>query len=268
MKQDNRIFDKKEEKELNKHRKNFYSNMLLHTKRIKLDENKFKLFDLNHLNYTDMIFKVNIKKFSGFEGHYYYNGKDSLVNTAIQLIKNINLKPNECYLFEYFNNFQPKTYGDVYGLNKTNKLHTLEQTNHFHPWIHRTPTNSFRAGLFGPKDITCVEHRMIRLKNLINNINKYEYHPSNDDIIEGYILLKNDDYRFLITGGHHRIAVLTAMHMMDIRKNKYDEILVKYEQNRTRVKIVRESDVENWSGVKSGWLSKDDALEMFNSYFK
>ncbi len=38
MQHDNRIFDKKKEDELNKHRKNFYSNMLLHTKRIKLDE--------------------------------------------------------------------------------------------------------------------------------------------------------------------------------------------------------------------------------------
>lgn len=262
-----KIFDKKSNEELNKHRGNPYSNDILNTNRIILNQENFKLFDLNNLNSKDMIFNVNIKKFSGFEGHYYYNDNDSLVITAIQLIKNINLKPNESYLFEYFNNFQPKTYGDVYCLNKKNKLHTLEQTNHFHPWIHSGPTNTFRAGLFGPKHITCVEHRMLRLKNLINNINDYEYNPSSHDIIEGYILLKKDDYRFLITGGHHRVAVLTAMHMMDIRKNKYNEILVKYEQNRTSVKIVRESDVENWPGVKSGWLSKDDALEMFYSYF-
>ena len=61
------------------------------------------------------------------------------------------LKLKDSFLFKYYQIFQPKTYGDVYHLNKTHKLHHLEATNYFHPWIHKKPTNQFRCGLFGPK---------------------------------------------------------------------------------------------------------------------
>jgi len=44
--------------------------------------------------------------------------------------------------------------------------------------------------------------------------------------------------------------------------------LVKYEKKRSNVKIVKESDVKNWPGVKSGYLSEIHALEMFRNYFQ
>lgn len=258
----NNILDKKPKDQLIKHKNNFYRSKLINRNIIHYES--CEPFTLKN---KDLYFKVNIKNFTGFEGNKYYTKNNPLVNTAIQLINNKDLNDNDSYLFNYFNIFQPKTYGEVYYLNKDNKLHELESTNHFHPWIHKLPTNTFRAGLFGPKDITNVEIRLIRLKNIINNINEFGYIPSKDDIIEGYILLKKDDYRFLITGGHHRIAVIIAMHMMNINKDKYGEIIVKYEKKRTNVKIVKEEDVNNWPGVKSGYLSSNDALEMFNHYF-
>ena len=50
-------------------------------------------------------------------------------------------------------------------------------------------------------------------------------------------------------------------------ENKYNKILVKFEQKRSKVKIVKEKDVQNWPGVKNGYINEFDALEMFNSYF-
>jgi len=255
------ILDKKSKKELLKHKSNCYSKNLVNRKNISNDIE----FEIHNIPLSG-IFLVNIKNFSGFEGSYYFNGNDPLVNTSLELLQNINLELKNSFLFTYYEKFQPKTYGEVYHLQETNKLHKLKSTNHFHPWIHKTPTNQFRSGLFGPKDITNVQHRITRLKNLINNINKFGYKPSKGDIIEGYILLKNDDYRFLITGGHHRVAVLTSMHMND--NSKFNNILVKYEKCRTNVKIVKEGEVGNWPGVKSGYLNKNDALEIFNTYFK
>ena len=254
------ILDKKSKEELSKHKSNLY---LKNLKTRKIIQTKIK-FNIKNISKSD-IFLVDIQKFSGFEGSYYFSGNDPLVNTSLELLKNINLKLANSYLFKYYHEFQPKTYGDVYHLNKNNKLHQLKSTNYFHPWIHKNPTNIFRCGLFGPKHITNVEHRIIRLKNIINNINKLDYIPSKNDIIEGYILLKKDDYRFLITGGHHRVAVLTAMYMID--NTKFNDILVKYEQKRSKIKIVKESEVDNWVGVKSGYLNREDALEMFNTYF-
>lgn len=257
----NNIFDKKTEEELLKHKNNFYkSNLINRTK-----NNIKNIFSKNNIITNNEIFLVNIKKFSGFEGSYYFNGKDPLVNTALQLLKNKNLNYKESYLYNYYNNFQPKTYGDVYHLSKKNKLNILESTNHFHPWIHSSPTNQFRPGLFGPKDITNVIHRITRLKNLIENINNYGYIPTNEDIIEGYILLKDNDFRFLITGGHHRVAVLTSLYMN--QNINYENLEVKYDNSRVKVKIINQKDISNWPGVKSKYLSEEDALEMFNCYF-
>ena len=103
------------------------------------------------------------------------------------------------------------------------------------------------------------------MKNLIENINNYGYIPSNEDIITGYILLKDNDYRFLITGGHHRVAVLTSLYMN--QNMNYENLEVKYENFRVKVKIINQKDISNWPGVKSKYLSEEDALEMFNGYF-
>ena len=257
----NNILDYKDKSEIDKHKNNFYESKLIN--RNSLNKNDYKLFSINNI---DNIFLCNIKNFVAFEGQQFYSRSNPLVNTALQLIDNISLKLEDSYLYKYYNDFQPKNYAEVYNLNSSNSLSKLESTNYFFPWLHEKPTNTFRAGLFGPKDISNVEHRVIRLKNIINNINKYDYLPSKNDIIEGYTLLKNDDYRFLITGGHHRIAVLTALHLN--KNEQYEELLVKYEMNRSKVKIINEKDVINWVGVKNNYIIKNDALELFNSFFK
>jgi hypothetical protein len=255
-----KILDIKSKKELDKHKNNFYLSEIKGRKKISIS-NKFEIDNKNDY------FLVNIKKFSSFAGSYYFNGNDPLVNTALEYLKNQNKKLEDSYLYNFYERFQPKTYGELYDLKNENKLHKIPSTSFFHPWIHTKPTNVYRCGLFGPKHITNVEHRITRIKNLINNIKMYDYIPSKNDMIEGYILLKkNKDYRFLITGGHHRVAVLTALYMND--NNKYENIPVKYDNVRVNVKIVKENDVENWPGVKSKWLKKEDALEMFYKYFK
>jgi hypothetical protein len=257
----NNILDKKSKEELLKHKNNFYKSKLTNRKKINIKN----IFEINNIITNTNIFLVNIKKFSGFEGHYYFSSIDPLVNTALQILNKENILLENTFLYNYYQKFQPKTYGEVYHLSKNNKLHQLESTNHFHPWIHKKPTNKFRPGLFGPKDITNVIHRILRLKNLIKNINQYGYIPSNDDIIEGYILLKDDDFRFLISAGHHRVAVLTALYING--NNTYENLQVKYDNSRVKVKIIHEKDISNWPGVKSKYISDKDALEMFNKYF-
>ena len=256
------ILDKKSKQEIDKHRSNFYRADVCSRN----GANSNSYFSLDNLVLDSSPFYVAVDKFSGFEGHYYYNEKDPLVKTAKQLIENPDLDLVDSYLFEYYQSFQPQTYGQVYQLSKKNKLHLLPQTSFFHPWLHSAPTNVFRAGLFGPKDITNVQHRVLRLKNLIKNIQDFGYKPNTNDIVEGYILLAKDDYRFLITGGHHRIAVVTALHQTS-KFFHFNKVLVKYEKERSNIKIVDVSKSEDWPGVKSGYLTKADAEEMFNSYF-
>ena len=163
------ILDKKSKQEIDKHKSNFYRADVCSRN----GANSNSYFSLDNLVLDSSPFYVAVDKFSGFEGHYYYNEKDPLVKTAKQLIENPDLDLIDSYLFEYYQSFQPQTYGQVYQLSKKNKLHLLPQTSFFHPWLHSTPTNVFRAGLFGPKDITNVQHRVLRLKNLIKKIDEY-----------------------------------------------------------------------------------------------
>lgn len=255
-----KILDKKSGEEIKKHMNNCYLNNIISRKG---SININNIFDKNNIV---SYFNVNIKNFTSFAGSYYFNGKDPLVNTSLEYLKNNKLNFKESYLYKYYEKFQPKTYGELYELSSKNKLHKIKSTSYFHPWIHDKPTNIFRAGLFGPKDITNVMHRSIRILNLIKNIKKYGYLPTKGDIVEGYILLnKEGDYRFLITAGHHRVAVLTAMYM---NGNKiYESIPVKYDDKRVNIRVVKEEKVDEWPGVKSNWLKREDAIEMFNKYF-
>jgi hypothetical protein len=257
---DSKILDVKSEEELAKHRSNFYEQFLLGRPKISIPIK----FIPNCIPRTN-IFLVDIHKFSSFEGSYYFSGRDPLVQTALQLIKTPELKLRDSYLYSFYQTFQPQTYGDLYHLNKENKLHQIEATNFFIPWQHNKPTNQFRCGLFGPKDISNVKHRILRLKNLIYNIQKYGYIPNKKDMIEGYILLKENDYRFVITAGHHRVAVLTALYQNGL--TNFKELLVKFDMSRICIKIVRYEDSKNWLSVKSGYLREKDGVEVFNKYF-
>lgn len=263
----NLILDKKPKKELEKHKSNFYlkkiesrhlnRNPILNSSiknKTEIDLNKFVCFDGNSYQHSSLLSNSNLNL-------------NPLVETAIQLIKNPNLKPEESYLNKFFRTFQPITYGELYNLNPKNKIYKLNVTNFFRPWLHPKPTNIFKFGLYGPKDITAVEHRMIRLKNIITNINKYGYIPSNDDMIEGYLLIKDQkDYRFLITAGHHRVAVLMALYLTNPNSNK-NKIEVKFDKNRVKIEKVLESEIDNWPSVKSKYLNKIDSLEIFNHFF-
>ena len=54
---------------------------------------------------------------------------------------------------------------------------------------------------------------------------------------------------------------MSALHMSG--SVDFDNILVKYETNRSNVKIVDISNSNNWPGVRSGFLKREDAEEMF-----
>jgi hypothetical protein len=69
---------------------------------------------------------------------------------------------------------------------------------------------------------------------------------------------ENGELRFVSHDGAHRLAILAAL--------GFDSIVV--EVDLERFPAIREADVENWEYVDSGLLSKAEALELFNLYFK
>lgn len=247
--------------ELLKHSLNLYSFNLKERKALKVyEEYTFKS------NIKEKYFRVDINKFTGFDGFYTFNGEAPLLKSAMDLFDCPKIKVEESYLFRFYKNFKPKNYGQLYKLRSSNSLYTVSSFYQFKPWINSFIDKTFiRKGLFGPIENNEIQHRLIRLRNIFMNINKFGYVPSDKDIIKGYILLSDDDYRFLITSGHHRVAVLKAINK--IYPQKFRKVIVTFEKKRSNFKIVDQKEVERWPAVLNNFCSKEDALELFSKYF-
>ena len=259
----NRVLKKefsKDRLEILKHKLNFYSYNL--KKRKALNVNKEYTFGIN---FKEKIFRIDINKITGFDGYYIYNGSAPLLKSAKEIIQNPSLKVNKSYLYKFYNDFQPKNYGELYKLNFKNSLYEVPSFLEFKPWINSFLDTKIKKGLFGPGDLNEIEHRLIRMKNIFKNIDKLGYLPSEKDIIKGYILISNDDYRFLITSGHHRVAVLKAIN--SINEDYYKKIIVAFEEKRSSLKIVDQKDVDKWPAVINNLCSKEEALELFKKFF-
>ena len=85
------------------------------------------------------------------------------------------------------------------------------------------------------------------------------------DIIKGYLLLLKDDYKFLITSGHHRVAVLKVLNYLF--PNQFNLVTVAFEENRCNLRFIDEKDIDRWPAVVNNFCSKKDALEIFNKFF-
>lgn len=259
-----RIFKRKLSRdrfELLKHNLNFYSFNLKQRKALKVNEEyTFK----SKIKYK--YFLVDINKFTGFDGFFTYNGKAPLLKTAIEVFNCPKIKAHESYLFEFFKNFKPKNYGELYNLSLNNSLYDLSSFLQFKPWVNNVlDKTNLRKGLFGPSEINEVEHRLIRLKNIFRNIEKFGYIPSEKDIIKGYILKSNNDYRFLITSGHHRVAALKAIN--SVHPDKFKKVIVTFEEKRCNLKFVNQDDIYKWPAVVNKLCSKEDAFELFQKFF-
>ena len=259
-----RIFKKdfsKDRIEIFKHKLNFYSHRIKKRKHLKVYfEYKYGI-DINN-----QLFNVDINKFTGFDGYYTFNGDAPLFKSALEIYKEPNIKIEDSYLYYFYNYFQPKNYGELYNLNLSNSLYKISSFLQFKPWINSyIDKKIISKGLFGPCELIDIEHRLIRLKNLIKNIREFGYIPSEKDIVKGYILRSKGDFRFLITSGHHRIAVLKAINYF--YPEKYKSVTVAFEENRCNLKFVDEKDIEKWPAVLNKYCSKKDALEFFNKFF-
>ena len=210
------------------------------------------------------IFKINISKFLGYDGAYIYEGKAALLKSAIEIYKNPKIYWKESYLYSFYKNFQPKNMGELYDLNKDNNLYHISSYMDFKPWIDKLPLTKKSKGIFGPIDENEIKHRILRLKNIFINIEKFGYLSTETDIVKGYLLILDNDYRFLITSGHHRIAVLKTINYFN--KEMHKNILVKFDNKRANKNIVDIRKIQSWPAIRSSYCSQEDALDFVTKY--
>ena len=242
------------ENEILKHEKNFYENQIKQRKKIKLNNTiniqLDKLVFDNSINLSDPI--------------------NPLVLTAKEIIKNANINLEDTSIYKFYTLFKPQNFKEVFFISSKDsffRLNRLGQFELFYPWHHKYPQRFLVPGMFGPKNTLVPKLRFIRLKNLVYLIQKYGYNPSNYDHICGYKLSYQNDYRFVITAGSHRSSVIKALNFNNNNKTKID---VKYDSLRVKngLFVVKLEDIHLWPGVRSGYFSKEEAKEMFLSFFK
>jgi len=223
---------------------------------------------------------VPLEKCVSFIGSQMSSPTDPLTSTARQLLDNPNLNDNDTSLYRFYQNFRPRTYAEVFHV-ESKFYKGLSSHSFFYPWLHERyhPIRShkdMRLGLFGPKHDSHVEHRVIRLKNLLKTLKKHDYRPGmlNDvsgGYVTGYYLYdEKGDYRFVVVRGHHRVASLIALGKTEIPV-LIDSIgghPVYPEQVIRGCERVDLKNINNWPGVKSGQVTVDDARDHFNAFFR
>ena len=246
--------------DLFKHRLNFYSYQLKGRKPLYSKIN----YSLNKDISNDFV-NIDINKFIGYNGALAFEGEAPLLKTAIEIYKNPEINVEESFLYDFYEKFQPKNFGELYKLNSENSLKKISSYIDFKPWIHDFPNYKEKTkGIFGPIDRIEIKHRILRIKNLFANIEQYGFISNETDIIKGYLLLINNDYKFLITSGHHRIAVLKTINMFN--KKKFNNILVKFDSKKSTKKIINIKNIQKWPALASSFCSENDALDFFKKF--
>ena len=109
--------------ELLKHKLNFYS--------LKLKKRKTLIVNFEYKfgkEIKEKFFKVDINKFTGFDGYYTFHSEGPLLKSAMEIYKNPNLKFIDSYLYKFYKDFQPKNYGELYKLKTNNSLYKVSSS--------------------------------------------------------------------------------------------------------------------------------------------
>ena len=169
-------------------------------------------------------------------------------------------------LAAHYDAFRPTNLAEAYFGENSPDLHPLDQLSPFDrflPWIPLIRKIAGHDGQgnqsFGPVTSEKLAMETERLTSLLNSLIRSGYHPEgfSQGLISGYFLIRDDQFRFLITEGMHRAAALSAMGISTIRVGIA----------RKRPHIADTADAANWPHVRSGFCSRDLALRIAGRYF-
>ena len=120
--------------------------------------------------------------------------------------------------------------------------------------------NAYTSRFYGPSPIELIEKDFNNLKKLYEYIKIHGYRPwrFKNAFIGGVFLEKNNGQRkFVVLQGNHRTAVMAHL--------GYESIQIRYLKGF--YKCIYENDITNWSYVKSGQCTEEDAKIYFDSLF-
>ena len=220
-----------------------------------------------------------------------------LLETVLQIIENDDVYWKDTAFYNYHATFRPKTLAELYSMKPGSPLDNLGPHTIFLPWYHFKPVKTYsdtstlipsKKVLFDNKDIkkSMIVEKIDKLKNLIKSFRKNGYDASmfNDrkgGKIRGFLLSDNSKSRFYVASGNHRVAVFLGLYPgkpMPAGLEEYHYLkkielencgCTKINPDNGELELINTFDigsVKSWPSVRSKFLTKSQACEMFNSY--
>jgi hypothetical protein len=188
----------------------------------------------------------------------------------MEIMKNPNITYEDSILKKYYSIFHPINTQEIFFGDSDHEIVPLNQGFVSMPWLKITTQilkkrlETRRGGnhFFGPNTDEFGQLELKRLKRVFEQIKNNGYEPEiyPDGFVIGYMLQDKDDYRFIVSEGQHRMAVLAAL--------GYKKILCKFHQQSLYPKVVKYNNLTKWSGVKEKKYSKQNAQKLFNRFFE
>lgn len=174
---------------------------------------------------------------------------------------------------KYYQNFQPSNCLEAHNVANNNKHSKHQNSNFTLPWHNESavkPEGEFGLSIdhghsaYGPISKQKLKLEIDRLKTCLQSLKKHGYiqwqlFPRIDSHVpNGYMLKKiSGEYSFHIVSGKHRVACMIYL--------GWKNIPIKFNVSLSR--IVLEEDCAKWPGVMNGCYNKEEAIDIFNTYF-
>ena len=214
------------------------------------------------------------------------NLNDNPLKLSCDLILQDNMKIDlaTSYLDNYFNYKKLNCVNHLYD-TKIKKLDKFCVNVFFLPWYHKEPVTTFTDDAFVSKmSEEKIKQLALKLRDLLASMKEHDYDPKKFKDrklghVTGYFLKHGspeDKLRFYVVSGNHRVAAYKSLFP---ERNSIPIIFEDFRFMKPRDRqncgflaleeypnIFSSSNIENWPSVRSGFLSKDEALSILFKY--
>jgi hypothetical protein len=190
-----------------------------------------------------------------------------LVAGCLQLLKDPDTPYRDSVLRRFYETFAPATIAEAYRLSDPGPLTEVPAASLFEAFYLPKPpyddpfSTEFPSGtpVFGPQLEEAGEVEWRRLRSAVLSVQEFGYRPDlfERGLITATILKSRGQVRYHIHHGLHRTAVLAAMGVERIDIGVYPRAPW----------VIDESEADQWPYVKSGFLTKEQAIATLRRYF-
>lgn len=189
---------------------------------------------------------------------YSDDGWHYLSALLFEYLKNPLLSYSKSILCTYYSLFQPQALMEALFVNKPRAAMKYNGWVPL-PWFRYPPSIATNYQHFGPNTKHFGKQELMRTISLYQRLSREGYRPEayKDGYIKGYFLVMGNDYRFIVTSGQHRMAVLAML--------GYQQVKVKIHPQSQR--LVDQEHIQTWVNVINGYYTTTLAQQIFELPF-